>query len=245
MRTPVLPTAYDHRVFERSATLYDLVYGFKDYAGEAARVETIVRERRTTAHSLLDVACGTGRHLEHLRRWFDVAGIDLDPGLLAVARERLPGVPLHEADMRSFDLGRIFDAVICLFSAIGYVGTVAGLDAAVAAMARHLAPRGVLVLEPWLTPDAWHDRHVALLTAEEPELKVARATVARRDGRLSIMDFHYLVATPDGVEAFQERHEAGLFTDVEYRSAFAKVGLEVEHDPEGLIGRGLYIGLGS
>ena len=55
------------------------------------------------------------------------------------------------------------------------------------------------------------------------------------------MSFEYLVGTPAGIEAFSERHEAALFTDEEYRQAFVAAGLSVEHDPEGLIGRGLYI----
>ena len=57
-----------------------------------------------------------------------------------------------------------------------------------------------------------------------------------------ILDFHYLVGTPEGVEHFTEHHELGLFTDEEYRNAFTAAGLQVAHDPEGLIGRGLYIG---
>ena len=65
--------------------------------------------------------------------------------------------------------------------------------------------------------------------------------VSGREGRLAIMKFEYLVGTPSGIEAFSERHEAALFTDEEYRQAFAAAGLAVEHDPEGLIGRGLYI----
>jgi len=41
------------------------------------------------------------------------------PGAASVeARTRLPGVPLFEGDMRSFELDRRFDAVTCLFSAI-------------------------------------------------------------------------------------------------------------------------------
>ena len=67
-------------------------------------------------------------------------------------------------------------------------------------------------------------------------------TISGREGSLSIMSFEYLVGTPAGIESFSERHEATLFTDEEYRAAFAAAGLVVEHDPEGLIGRGLYIG---
>ena len=51
-----------------------------------------------------------------------------------------------------------------------------------------------------------------------------------------------VASNPTGIEAFSERHEAALFTDEEYRQAFVAAGLSVEHDSEGLIGRGLYIG---
>ena len=43
--------------------------------------------------------------------------------MLGIARHRLPGVPLHLADMRDFDLPERFDAVTCLFSSIGYLTT--------------------------------------------------------------------------------------------------------------------------
>jgi hypothetical protein len=53
---------------------------------------------------------------------------------------------------------------------------------------------------------------------------------------------HYLVGTADGVEQFEEHHELGLFTPEEMRSALEATGLTVEHDPDGLMGRGLWIG---
>ena len=83
--------------------------------------------RRSTGNRLLDVACGTGLHLSYLKQHFQVEGLDLDERLLAIARQRNPGIPLHHADMTAFNLGRTFDVVICLFSDIGYVKTLANL----------------------------------------------------------------------------------------------------------------------
>jgi SAM-dependent methyltransferase len=224
--------------------LYDAIYAsIRDYPREAAELDRLIQERRPGARTLLDVACGTGAHLEHLAERYEVEGLDLDPEMLAVARERLPDVAFHEADMASFDLGRRFDAVVCLFSSIGYVKTEERLGQAIASMGRHLEPAGVLVVEPWLSPEAWRDGHVGGVFVDEPELKVARINVAASEDDVSIVDFNYLVGTPDGVEHFTERHELALFTVEQHLAAFRAAGLAVEHDPEGPMGRGLYVGV--
>jgi SAM-dependent methyltransferase len=229
-------------VFSRSARLYDAVYAsIRDYPREAAELDRLIQERRPGARTLLDIACGTGAHLEHLTG-YEVEGLDLDPEMLGVARERLPNVPLHEGDMADFELGKRFDAVVCMFSSIGYVRTAERLRSAVASMARHLEPGGVLIVEPWLSPEVWADRHVGAVFVDEPELKIARMNVGQREGDVSIFEFEYLVGTPNGLERFNERHELGLFTVEQHLEAFRAAGLEADHDPEGPMGRGLYIG---
>ena len=76
-------------------------------------------------------------------------------------------------------------------------------------MAAHLDPGGVLIVEPWLTPDVWVVDRPHLLSVDEPDLKIARMTISGREGRLAIMNFEYLVGTPAGIEAFSERHAGG------------------------------------
>lgn len=230
-------------MFDKSAELYDLFYDWKDYPAEAEKVRQIVAHRNPNARTLLDVACGTGSHLVHLRDRYAVEGIDLDAGMLKVGADRLPGVALHEADMREFDLGRTFDVVTCLFSSIGYVQSTDGLSQAVQSMARHLAPGGVLIVEPWLTPSTFDPSFMGrLIAVERPDLQAVRMNGSRVEGNVSFLDFHYLVATPGTVEHLTETHALGLFTDDECRSAFEDASLSVEHDPDGLMGRGLWIG---
>jgi SAM-dependent methyltransferase len=229
-------------MFTQSARVYDLVYSGKDYAAEAALVHDRVAARRPDSRTLLDVACGTGRHLEQFQRWYQVVGVDLDRNLLDIAGERLPRVALHMGDMRDFELSRTFDVVTCLFSSIGYVGTPAEMERAIANMARHLNDGGVLVVEPWLTPETFQPRFPGrILVHEDATVQVVRASVARTDGRTSEIDFHYLIAEPGKIEHRTETHTMGLFTHDEYRSAFARAGLHADYEEPGPTGRGLWV----
>lgn len=233
-------------MFSKSAKYYNAIYASmgKDHAAEARKIHRFIQEhKRSSGNTLLEVACGTGLHASILREDYQVEGLDLDAGLLEIARQNYPDIPLHQADMTEFNLGKQFDAITCLFSSIGYVKTKGRLEQAIQNMSHHLLPGGVLILEPWLTPEQWKPDRVSALFVDQPDLKISRMSSGGVEGRLSILDFHYMVGTLKGVEYFTERHELGLFTHEEYIEALHQAGLEVTHDPEGVDGRGLYIGL--
>lgn len=229
-------------MFTETARYYDLFYekGLgKDYAVEASTIAA----RFPEARSLLDVACGTGLHLQRWRKTLDCVGVDLDPDMLEIARERCPDVPLVEGDMVDFDLGRRFDIVVCLFSSIGYARTEQRLQSAVATMADHLEPDGTLVVEPWLTPDAIIPGHIGVLNVDEPGLKMTRMNVIEVADGVSTLDMHYLIGTPDGIEHAVETHVLGLFTEDAYREAFERAGLRTTIETgAGPMGRGLVLG---
>lgn len=232
----------DHDSYRRSAAFYDRLYAFKDYATVLGRVRDAIAARHPSARSVLDVGCGTGVALADLRRSYEVEGTDLSGDMLAVARERCPDVPLHEADMSDLDLGRTFDVVLCMFSAIGYVVTPERLGSAADAFARHLAPGGLLLLEPWFTPQTYWSGHLTVNHVDDEDFKATWMYVAERDGERSVFDIHYLIGSTDGVSHVRERHEMGLFTHEQYVQALTSAGLEVEHEHEGFFGRGLYRG---
>ena len=227
-----------------TARSYDKIYAWEDYAGEVEHLLALIGARQTTpARTLLDVACGTGQHIEHLKRHFEVEGLDICEELLALARERNPEVLFHLGDMTEFDLGREFDVITCLFSSIGYVGTYNRLCAAFRCLAWHVKPGGLIIIEPWFVPDDWKPNTVHALFVDEPELKIARINTSLREGRLSVFDLHHLIGTPEGTEHVVEHHELGLFEMEEMRRAMEDAGLSVEYDHDGITGRGLYIGI--
>ena len=152
------------------ASFYDAFHmAHKDYDAEARRVIELVIGRTGVEGvgglSLLDVACGTGLHLQSLRRMFgQIEGTDLSAEMLSVAEKRLPGIRLTRSDMSALDIrgdgGAAypeFDVVTCLFGGIGFLTDEAQLRSALQRMAAHLKVGGVLVIEPWLTPESFQD----------------------------------------------------------------------------------------
>ena len=231
--------------YARSADGYDGLYlPKKDFRGEMRAVLRLLRTHvGITGGDWLEMACGTGLHVGHLPPAFRAEGVDVAPGMLAVARRRLPRVPFHHGDMRTVDLGRRFDVVSCLFSSIGYMRTRADLERAIATFARHVRPGGVVVVEPWYVPTAYRPGTVymdAIAGSSRTALHQVRMIVAKRRGRLSVMDAHHLVGTPAGVEHFVERHEMGLFTEAEVAQAFLRADLDPVYDPVGISDRGLW-----
>jgi SAM-dependent methyltransferase len=236
--------------FSRTADAYDLLNRSqgKDYAAEAIELHAQIQSRAEGAATLLDVACGTGCHLEYLRRWYDISGTDIEPAMLAHARARLPGVSFTRADMRTLDLHRRFDAVVCLFSAVGFMTTADDLCIAIGAMARHLEPGGVLIVDGWVRPDKWQEPgSVRVQWGQDAAsgMTVARMVRPHREGNRTHLEMHYLVGFPTGVEYIQESQRLTLFTEDDYLDAFEHAGLHVEAVPSPMADRDRYIGTRS
>lgn len=140
----------------RHAELYDLFYADKPYAAEAAFVEHSLNTYSLgPTDRLLEIACGTGTHSFQLERpGRRIIATDYSESMLKRAQqkaaEQSSGVEFQLQDMTQLNVsGAPFDAVICLFDAIGYVRTNDALARTFSGVHKHLRPDGLFIFEFW------------------------------------------------------------------------------------------------
>lgn len=100
--------------------LYDQYMGplfFEPYAADIAS-----RLKENNVHKVLEIACGTGRATNHIRKAIpasaDLIATDLNPGMLAVAKETLKetNIEFRIADAQALPfVDESFDLIVCQF----------------------------------------------------------------------------------------------------------------------------------
>lgn len=234
-------------LFSKTAHWYDVIYRNADQAGMAETIIAIAAARfGPCLLAMLDVACGTGRLLEYVskRTEWHLEGLDADPEMLRIARERVPEGRFHEADMANWHIDRQFDIITCLGSSLAAVCTADRLASAFASMERHLAPGGIVLFDEFFTAGQWRPGTLSAIFVDEPDLKIARMSTSERHDDLAILNMAYLVATPEGIEHMTERHELGLFDMDAYEAAFSACGLREVADAAPML-KGVYTNRGT
>lgn len=227
------------------AKYYDLLYQWKDYQKEAGIVrELVARYKTSQGNSLLDVGCGTGKHLQHLVNKFDCVGMDASEQMLEQARRNVRGGKFVQGDMVNFDLGRQFDVILCLFSSIGYVRTYSRLGMTLKNFARHLRTGGVTIIEPWFTKSTVKAGYVHVLAQGTNDLKIVRVDYTGVKGNSTVLDERIVVAERNmGIATYKDRMVMGLFGQDEFLRLMERAGLKARYLKKSLApGRGLYVG---
>ncbi len=233
------------KMWTELAEYYDLIYSWKDYRKESIFIHRLIqKQKKIPGNELLDVACGTGNHIQHLKRHYRITGLDKSREMLRIARKKLPGVRFVQGDMMSFDLKRRFDVITCLFGSIGYVKTYTNLRKTISTFSKHLKPGGILIVEPFYNKDSFVSGVPHAVFVNEENVKIARMNISVRHGSIGVLDFHFLIATRKGVKHLRDRHELGLFNTDRFLRIMKRMKLKAKYTKGGIMKeRGLYIGI--
>lgn len=228
------------------APYYDLIYAAKDYKNEAMYIKDLISQYKTsTGNDLLDVACGTGNHLNQLKNEFSCTGVDINQEILHIAQKNVTGVTFIKGDMTTVDLNKKFDVVLCLFSSIGYARTYEKLRKTLFNFAAHTKSGGVVIVEPWLTKADFSQGLPHMTVYDGEDIKIARLSTSRIQNNISIIDMHYLIAEKDKeIKYVAEQHELGLFDIDKTLTYMGEAKLKAEFLEKGLTGeRGILVGV--
>ena len=235
------------------AGCYDALYAEKDYEAECDLIERLFKTYGDgQIKSVLDLGCGTGNHALPLSmRGFEVIGVDRSESMLAQARSkattsgRAARDAFYQADIRSVDLGRRFDAVLMMFAVLGYQLENADVIEAFRAARRHLNRGGLLLFDVWYGPAVLFQRpSERIKTIPTSTGKILRVSSSELDTNRHICTVHYHVwtfAAERLLSETEEEHMVRYFFPVELNLFLESTGFnptrlgafpEFERDPD-------------
>lgn len=232
-------------MYKQFAKYYDSIYRWKDYKSESVKLRKLIKKYKSSrGREMLDAACGTGNHIQYLKKYFNITGVDLDRDMLRIASKKLSDIKFIRGDMRTFKLNKQFDVVVCLFSAIGHLKTYANLNKTIKNFSQHLKPGGVMIIEPFVSKRQFLDGLLHADYVNEPDLKISRMCISRSKASIGIFDFHFLVGEKGKINYFVDRQYIGMYENQKVLSIMKNAGLKAKFLKDGLMkNRGLYIGV--
>lgn len=222
---------------------FGLLYDSVPLYSERNDVAFYVEEAKAAGGTVLELGCGTGRILLPIARaGCTIAGLDGSRHMLARCREKLAAEPpavrgrvsLHQHDMHDFNLGSgaTYSLIIAPFRVVQHLTTVDDQLRFLAAVARHLAPRGRFIF------DVFNPRFDLMTSADgvehedTPEHRLPDGRTLRRGWRIakvqwvdqvSEAELIYYVDGKRYVQAFEMR----WYLPAELQHLLARAGFTV------------------
>ena len=228
--------------FREYAQYYDLLYQDKDYIGEVRFVTRLLSrylDKPAEQTEIIDLACGTGRHAQELRRMgYSVEGADLSADMIAIASQSANALSLpirfyNESFQTCDRIGRKYDAVIAMFSAFDYLTDYMDLVCTLDNIRGLLREGGILIFDFW-NGNAVINSHspVRIKRAESGEDAIIRISNTSLDtiAQMATIKFDFILLRAGNViREFSEAHEVRYFFPQEMMDFLAANGYEVVH----------------
>jgi len=205
-----------------------------EYAHYCDHVVRLIRQfSQRLVISLLDIGCGGGKNVFNLKELYQVTGLDLSPAMLKLAKILNPKCEFIEGDMRSFSLGRNFDAIL-LDDGISCMASRADLSAALQTAFCHLNPGGVMVITADVTTETFRqNRTVATPAVDKTKPDNMDVIFIENSYDPDPRDEHfevtmlYLIREHGRLRIETDRHVLGLFSLDTWRQTLSEAGFMV------------------
>lgn len=236
------------QLFDLYARYYDLFYRDKDYDKEVLFVRSLIESHYPSAHSIIELGCGTGRHAILLAEsGYEVTAVDRSEEMLSKARLRGASssrVSFVTGDIRTFSPGTTFDVCVSLFHVMSYMNDNASLAAVFQKASEHLVPGGVFIFDCWYGPGVLADPPVTRVKRlEDNEITVTRIAepVMHPNDNMVEVNYEVLISAKETkqLQVFHETHKMRYLFLPEISMLAENAGMAVERVCEWMSGREL------
>jgi predicted TPR repeat methyltransferase len=226
--------------FTQYAAYYDLLYQNKDYKAETLFVSKLIQKLNTANPdkiSILDLACGTGRHAMEFRKLgYKIEGSDISRDMITVAVEestkRGLSIPFYNESFQTCGrIGNKYHFVLAMFSAINYLTEYSDLSRALANISSLLHEDGFFIFDCWNGNAVIRDfspTRVKRMAREGKEVIRISETTLDQVAQIAKVDFHFLLSENNVIIGeFDEVHRIRYFFLQELVDLLHANGLEV------------------
>ncbi len=221
------------RLYTDLAWLWPMWGDATEYADFCRHVAGLIRQHAgRPVTTLLDIGCGGGKNILNLKREFTVTGLDLSPTMLAQAKDLNPECIFVQGDMRTFRLGRTYDAIL-MDDAISYMNCLKDFEAAIRTAWAHLEAGGVMIVTPDVTPETFQQNKTTVTSSIRDAMEVVfiqnvyDPDPADEQYETTVL---YLIRDNGRLQIETDHWTLGIFPLDTWRTVLRETGFEVYED---------------
>ena len=138
----------NNRLYGDLSGFYDVMCAEINYAEQCEAALRIHKLFGNGGLNYLDLACGTGPHIEQFLHYgYRATGLDLNPAMLSQAQARCPSANYSQQNMSDYRFTEHFDLITCFLYSIHYCAPSSQFNAALTATYAALNSGGVFCFD--------------------------------------------------------------------------------------------------
>jgi ubiquinone/menaquinone biosynthesis C-methylase UbiE len=138
----------DTALYTDLSRFYDLMCANINYQEQSRHAGRLHRLMGAGGNDYLDLACGTGPHVEEfIAMGYTATGLDLNAPMLNMAARRCPSATFSLQDMSEFNFDQRFDLITCFLYSMHYCYPTEKFQAAATRVYTALNPGGVFCFD--------------------------------------------------------------------------------------------------
>lgn len=221
-------------MYDSLAKYTDAFYAAEDYKSDIDFIIQQAKKYKISGKTVIDVACGSGNHSKLLsKQGFKVYGVDLNKGMLNLAKKNVPKITLYQQDLRKLELPINADILICMFNSINYCYGYKEMESTFKRFYDHLNEKGLIVFNTGLSKHWWKNGYFGAAKIQTKSFDVARINKSFLKGDYGVTDIVYVVFEGSKKKIYESQnkiflpeldHIKKLMLKVGFKTSVKKVG---------------------